>query len=122
MQQDVPSVRVDVLLARLVALVRFPGGEDPDEFRQCVALGGPGRMILRQQQSGCVGCQLPECHLADVAALLELGHVLVDGIIETELALSNGECQQRCVENLAKRSEIELRIRSDRTCDRPCLR
>src|SRR4029453_12670768 len=35
-QQYEPSVRVDVLLARLVALVRLPGGEDPDEFRQCV--------------------------------------------------------------------------------------
>src|SRR5262249_49045255 len=54
-QQYEPSVRVDVLLARLVALVRFPGGEDPDEIRQCVALSGPGRMIL-QQQPGCVSC------------------------------------------------------------------
>src|SRR5262249_56633194 len=88
------------------------------EFRQCVALGGPGWMTLRQQQAGCVGYQLPECHLADVAPLLELGHVFVDGIIEAELALPNGECQQRCVKNLAKRSEIEQRIRSDRTFHR----
>src|SRR5262245_6043718 len=55
-QQYEPSVRVDVLLARLVPLVRFPGGEGPDEFQQCVALSGPGRMILRQQQPGCGGC------------------------------------------------------------------
>src|SRR5207248_9694449 len=32
-----------------------------------------------------------------------------------ELALSNDECQQRCVENFAKRSEVEERIRSERT-------
>jgi hypothetical protein len=92
-QQYKASVRVNVLLARLVMLVRSPRGEEIDEFRQCVALGGPGWMILRQQQPRRVSCELPERHLVDVGALLEFGHVLIDRVIETELALPNGECQ-----------------------------
>jgi hypothetical protein len=50
--------------------------------------------------------------------LLKLSHVLVDGIIEADLALPNGEGQQRCVKNFAKRSEVEQRIRSEWTCRR----
>jgi hypothetical protein len=62
-----------------------------------------------------VCCELPECYLADIPALLKLNHILVDGIVKADLALPNGEGQQCCVENFAKRSEIEQRIRSEWT-------
>src|SRR4029077_13108365 len=61
------------------SLVRFPTVERVDKLRQRVAPIRPRRVILRQQQAGCVRCELPERDLADVAALLQLDSVLATG-------------------------------------------
>jgi hypothetical protein len=76
-------------------------------------------MVLRQHQARCVGCELPQRHLADIAALLQLDHMLGDRIVEAELATLRGERQERGVEDLAHRTEVEHEIGVDRRSARP---
>jgi hypothetical protein len=64
-------------------------------------------MILGQQQTGRMRCELSERDPTDIAALLQLGHVLGDGIIKAELVVPNGDRQHGRVEHLAERSEVE---------------
>ncbi len=70
------------------SLVRCPSVERADELRQRVAPMRPRRVILRQQQAGCVRRELPERDLADVAASLQLDDVFRDGVVEFELAVA----------------------------------
>ena len=71
------------------SLVRFPSVKRADELRQRVAPIRPRRMILQQQQAGCVRRELPERDLADVAALLQLDDVFGDGIVESEITIAD---------------------------------
>jgi len=66
----------------------LPSIEGVDELRQRVAPIRPRRVILRQQQAGCVRRESPERDLADVAALLQLDDIFRDRIVEPELALA----------------------------------
>jgi hypothetical protein len=102
---------VEMLLAGRV--LRLPGVERADEFRQRVAPVRPRRMILRQQQARRVGRELTEGDAADVAALLQLHDVLGRRILELELAFAHCLRQQRGLEHLAQRCEIEQRIARD---------
>src|SRR6266436_10212205 len=92
------------------SLVRCPSVERADELRQRVAPMRPRRVILRQQQAGCVRRELPERDLADVAASLQLDDVFRDGVVEFELAVADRLRQQRGLEHFPQRSEIEQRI------------
>ena len=71
-------------------------------------------MVLRQTETRRVADELAERDLLDVAALLELGHVLDDRLVERELAGVHHHRQQCHVEGLAQRGEIEQRVRGDR--------
>src|SRR5215471_3617216 len=95
------------------SLVRFPSVERADELRQRVAPIRPRRVILRQQQAGCVRRKLPERDLADVAALLQLDDIFGDRIVKPELAFADRLRQQRGLEYFPQRSEIEQRIGRD---------
>ena len=65
-------------------------------------------------QPGGVARELAERDLADVAALLQLGHVFGDRIVERDLAVLDRLRQQRGGEHLADRGEVEQRIRGHR--------
>ena len=69
--------------------IRLPGVERVDELRERVAPIRPRRVILRQQQAGCVRRELPERDLADVAALLQLDDVFGYGIVEPEITIAD---------------------------------
>ena len=65
-------------------------------------------------QPGGVARELAERDLADVAALLQLGHVFGDRIVERDLAALDRLRQQGGGEHLADRGEVEQRIRGHR--------
>ena len=58
--------------------------------------------------------ELAQRDVADVAALLQLGHIFGDGIVERDLAPLDRLRQQRREEHLADRGEVEQRVRRDR--------
>jgi hypothetical protein len=96
-------------------LVRLPCVEIPDEVRQRV-LPAMGRLVLlrRASEPRGVARELAQRDLANVAALLQLGHVFGDGIVERDLALLDRLRQQGGDEGLADRGEIEQRVGGDR--------
>jgi hypothetical protein len=96
-------------------LVRLPCVEIPDEVRQRV-LPAMGRLVLlrRASEPRGVARELAQRDLANVAALLQLGHVFGDGIVERDFALLDRLRQQGGDEGLADRGEIEQRVRGDR--------
>jgi hypothetical protein len=102
---------VEMLLAG--RLLRFPVIERADEFRQRVAPVRPRRVVLRQQQARRVGGELTEGDAADVAAPLQLDDVFGRRILEPELAFAHRLRQQRGLEDLAQRCQIEQRIGRD---------
>src|SRR5262245_66604973 len=93
--------------------IRLPSVERLDELRQRVAPIRPRRVILRQQQAGCVRRELPERDLADIAALLQLDDVFGDGVVEPDLTIADRLRKQRGLEYFPQRSEIEQRIGRD---------
>jgi hypothetical protein len=82
------------------------------------SLYGPRCQVLvllrRAVEARGVARELAERDLADVAALLQLGHVFGDGIVERDLAPLDRLRQQRREEHLADRGEIEQRVGGDR--------
>ena len=111
LQHDEARMGIKMLLAG--TLLCLPGVERADEFGQRVASVRPRRMILRQQQARRVGGELTERDAADVAALLQLRDVFCRGVLEPELAFVHRLRQQRGLEHLAQRCEIEQRIGHD---------
>ncbi len=118
MQQYIGGVRIDVVLALLVILGKLPGLQVLQEGRQRVVGLRPGRPILRHAEARGVVDQLVQSDLVDVAAALQLGDVLCNRVIERKLALDCRHRQQRGVEGLAERCQIEQRVRRDRLAAR----
>jgi hypothetical protein len=102
------------LLAGLMRLVGLPRIEIADEVGQRV-LPAMVRLVLlgRAREARGVARQLAERDLADVAALLQLGHVFGDGIVERNLAPLDRLRQQGGDEGLADRGEVEQRVGGD---------
>ena len=74
-----------------------------------------GLVLLRRAvKARVVGRELAERDVTDVAALLQLGHVFGDGIVERDLAPLDRLREQGREEHLANGSEIEQRVRRDR--------
>src|SRR2546430_1456855 len=61
-----------------------------------------------------MGRELPERDAADIAGLVQLGDVFGDGVVEPDFAVAHRLRQQRGLEDLAQRSEIEQRVARDR--------
>jgi hypothetical protein len=80
--------------------IGLPSVECVDELRQRVAPIWPRRVILRQQQAGCVRGELPERDLANIAALLQLDDVFGDGIVASVLV--SGLLRRRFHRHLAR--------------------
>ena len=77
-------------------VVGLPGIEIADEVGELVRPAMPGLVLLRQAgEARGVARELAERDLADVAALLQLGHVFGEGIFERDLALLHRLRQQR---------------------------
>jgi hypothetical protein len=109
-QQHEARMRIDRLLAGRVSIVGGPVVERGNELRQLERFRGPGRMILREHKARGMGRELSQSDPANVSALLQLDHVLGGGIVQAELALLVGQRQQRGVEDLADRAEIEQNV------------
>lgn len=92
-EQHEAGVRIDHLLAGLVVLVGGPGVERGNELRQRERLLGPRRMILREHKARGIGRELSQRDPANVAAVLQLDHILGHRIVQVQLALLVGKCQ-----------------------------
>src|SRR6185295_5323063 len=112
LEQDVARVRIDALLAGLFAGAGCPGVQHVDEFGQGVRGVWPRRMIRRQQETGCVGHELAYGYPADIIAV-QFGDVFVDGVVQLQFAAKYAERDQRSLEQLSHRSDIEQRVRRD---------
>ena len=97
-----------------MVLVGCPGIECGNEGRQREGLHGPRRVILREHKAGGIGRELSQCDSTNVAALLQLAHMLCHRIVQLQLALLVGQCEERGIEDLADRPEIEQHIGGDR--------
>ncbi|MHC2314913.1 hypothetical protein ACVIHC_001959 [Bradyrhizobium diazoefficiens] len=104
---------VDALLAGRLASLRSPGVEHLDELRARELLVRPGRVVGRQQQSRRVRDELADGDAADRVAR-ELGQVFRQAVVEPQLAPERAERDQRRLERLAQRAEVEQRVRRDR--------
>ena len=63
-----------------------PGVQSSQELRQRIAPIRPGRVVLRQQQSRGMGCQLPQRDTSNIAVRPQLVDIAGDRIIKRELA------------------------------------
>ena len=114
LQQHIAGVGIDALLAGLFVAGRRPGVERIVEAGERKMLLRPGRMIRRQQQPRCVADQLADGDVADVVAM-QLGDIFRHRFVELELAAQHRLRHQRGLEDFAHRTDIEQRIRGDRS-------
>src|SRR5262249_57283941 len=96
-----------MLPARLVVDVGRPVVHGVNESRQRVTPVRPWRMVLRQQEARGVGCKLTDGDATNVAIRPEFREAIDHPIIEREPAALHREGQERCLEYLAERAEIE---------------
>jgi len=96
---------------RRVGLPRIEIADEVGKLvRPAMALLG---LLRRAGEAGGVARELAQRDLADFAALLQLGHVFGDGVVERDLALLHRLCEQGGDEGLADGGEIEQRVRGD---------
>ena len=92
--QDEARMRIDLVRAGLVLLVGMPSVECRNELLQRKSLPSPRRMIPGKNKPGRIRCQLLKRDPADVAALLQLNHVVRNRVVKFQFALFIGQRQE----------------------------
>ena len=119
-QQHHCGIGIEILLPRLVLIVSFPGIEEADEIGESVFPSVPVLVLPRRaRQAGGVARELAERHPADVGAMLQLGDVLGNRIIERKLAPLDRLRQQCGRKQFADGAEIEDGVGRDRAVPGP---
>jgi hypothetical protein len=114
-QQYKCHIGIQILLARLVILVRLPGLQKSDKVRQRIFSLVPWLVILHAtRQAGRVARQLCERHVPDIGALRQFGDVVGNRIVKAQLTLLDRLLEQCGGKELPDRGEVEDRIRGDR--------